>query len=254
MPFGLPGGKNRWASPLRIAASDRVFILTGAGISAESGIATFRDSGGLWEQHRVEDVASPEGWHRSPETVWRFYSQRREQAAACSPNPAHLALASLERALGDRLFLCTQNVDPLHERAGSSRVCHMHGELLKSRCEDGCGEPFQDSRSYMTLADIPRCVSCGARIRPHICWFGEVPFDMETIAEALEGADWFVTIGSSVYPAAGFVRSARMRRRPARTVYVGPEAPANADAFDDVRLGKAGEVVPSLFEAGASTG
>jgi NAD-dependent deacetylase len=236
-------------TPLPIEPHHRIFILTGAGISAESGIATFRDAGGLWEKHRIEDVASPEGWRRSPETVWRFYSERREQAARCAPNPAHVALAELERAIGDRLFLCTQNVDPLHERAGSKRVCHMHGELSKTRCErPGCGEPFFDERSFKVAADIPRC-RCGARVRPHICWFGEVPFEMDRIAEALDRCDWFVTIGSSgaVYPAAGFVRAITARGKPARTVYVGLEEPENADAFDEVRLGKAGEVVPALF-------
>jgi NAD-dependent deacetylase len=238
--------------PLRIAPDEHVFVLTGAGISAESGIATFRDAGGLWEQHRVEDVASPEGWEKSAETVWRFYSQRREQAQHCTPNPAHAALAALERVIDRRLFLCTQNVDPLHERAGSRHVCHMHGELLRSRCErPGCGEPFDDARSYPTAADIPRC-RCGARIRPHICWFGEVPFEMDRIGDALASCDWFVTIGSSgaVYPAAGFVRALQARPRgPARSVYVGLEAPENADAFDEVRLGKAGAIVPCLFVA-----
>jgi NAD-dependent deacetylase len=238
--------------PLPIPPHARIFILTGAGISAESGIATFRDAGGLWEQHRVEDVASPDGWTRSAETVWRFYSQRREQASRCTPNAAHLALASLERAVGERLFLCTQNVDPLHERAGSRCVCHMHGELFRSRCErPGCGEPFDDARSYETAADIPRC-QCGARIRPHICWFGEVPFEMDRIGGALARCDWFITIGSSgaVYPAAGFVRALEARPDgPARSVYVGLERPENADAFDEVLLGKAGDIVPALFGA-----
>ncbi len=236
--------------PLPIASTDRIFVLTGAGISAESGIATFRDAGGLWEQHRIEDVASPEGWAKDPETVWRFYSARREQAASCIPNAAHRALADLEHKVGDRLFLCTQNVDPLHERAGSQRVCHMHGELLRSRCErPGCAPPFEDAGVYPTSAAIPRC-SCGARIRPHICWFGEIPFEMDTIAVELERCDWFVTIGSSgaVYPAAGFVRAARCRGgKQARTIYVGPEAPENAGSFDEVRLGKAGDGVPGLF-------
>jgi NAD-dependent deacetylase len=116
--------------PLAVGAAAQVFVLTGAGISAESGIQTFRDAGGLWEEHRVEDVASPEGWAQSPATVWRFYSLRRAQAATVHPNGAHAALATLEARIGDRLFLCTQNVDPLHERGGSRRVVHMHGELM----------------------------------------------------------------------------------------------------------------------------
>src|SRR5579859_3312099 len=187
----------------------RVFVLTGAGVSAESGVRTFRDGGGLWEEHRVEDVASPEGWAADPALVWRFYSERRAKASTVQPNAAHLALARFEETLGDRFFLCTQNVDPFHERAGSRRVVHMHGELLKSRCERDHAPPFEDSGLYMDAASIPRC-DCGARIRPHICWFGEMPFEMDRIAGALSQCDIFVTIGSSgaVYPAAGFVRQA----------------------------------------------
>src|SRR5215470_8758822 len=126
---------SRMARAISFSQTDRVFVLTGAGISAESGLKTFRDAGGLWEQHRVEDVATPAAWRRDPALVWRFYSERRRQAESCQPNPAHRALAQLGETLGDRLFLCTQNVDPLHERAGSRRVCHMHGELFRSRCE-----------------------------------------------------------------------------------------------------------------------
>jgi NAD-dependent deacetylase len=231
-------------APLRLTLRDRVFVLTGAGISAESGIRTFRDAGGMWEQFRFEDVASPEGWAAHPGAVWRFYAQRRAQASGCEPNPAHRALAALEAALGSRLFLCTQNVDDLHEKGGARRVHHMHGELFKSRCERCERPPFEDRVAH---AAIPRC-ACGARVRPHIVWFGEVPFDMDVIADALHRADVFVTIGSSgaVYPAAGFVAAARGR---ARTVYVGPERPDNAAAFDECRLGKAGEIVPGLFEA-----
>jgi NAD-dependent deacetylase len=231
-----------------VGRDDRVFVLTGAGISAESGIATFRDANGLWERYRVEEVASPEGWRTHADVVWRFYSDRRAQAKECAPNAAHKALAQLEERLGNRLFLCTQNVDPLHERAGSRHAIHMHGELFKSRCEsERCTTvPFVDAGEYRTLAEIPRC-RCGARIRPHICWFGEVPFDMDLIADGLDASTIFVTIGSSgaVYPAAGFVRAARAAR--ARTIYVGPEAPDNAQAFDECRLGKAGDVVSALF-------
>jgi NAD-dependent deacetylase len=229
-------------SPIRLSPGARVFVLTGAGISAESGIRTFRDSGGLWEQYRFEEVASPEGWAAHPEAVWRFYAQRRAQALDCEPNPAHLALARLEETLRERLYLCTQNVDDLHEKAGSVRVHHMHGELMKSRCESCARPPFEDRVAHEA---IPEC-TCGARIRPHIVWFGEVPLGMDEIATALRACDVFVTIGSSgaVYPAAGFVAAVRGR---ARTVYVGPEAPDNASAFDELRLGKAGDVVPGLF-------
>jgi NAD-dependent deacetylase len=233
-------------APIAVRGDARVFILTGAGISAESGIQTFRDAGGLWERHRVDEVASPEGWAADPSLVWRFYSLRRAQAATVAPNLAHVALATLENELGERLFLCTQNVDPLHERAGSRRVVHMHGELMKSRCERDHAAPFDDEATYLEANTLPRC-HCGARIRPHICWFGEVPFEMDTVHGALARANVFVTIGSSgaVYPAAGFVRVARQAG--AQTVYVGPEAPDNASAFDECRLGKATEVVPTLF-------
>lgn len=233
--------------PLAVAPNRRVFVLTGAGISAESGIRTFRDANGLWEQYRVEDVASPEGWAHDAEVVWRFYSERRAQAAQCSPNPAHVALAKLEEVLGDRLFLCTQNVDPLHERAGSRRVHHMHGELFRSRCERCDAADFVDEATYFSAGAIPRC-ACGGRLRPHIVWFGEMPLGLDAIADALDRCDVFVTIGSSgaVYPAAGFVRQVRGRRG-VRTIYVGPEAPYNAGSFDECRLGKAGQVAPSLF-------
>jgi NAD-dependent deacetylase len=237
--------------PLQIKRDDRVFVLTGAGISAESGIRTFRDSNGLWEEHRVEDVASPAGWRKSPETVWRFYAQRRRQAAACEPNPAHRALADLERQIGSRLFLCTQNVDGLHERAGSTDVVHMHGELFRSRCEEArCGKPDFEDHGIYESADAPRC-SCGARVRPHIVWFGEMPFFLDRIEEALQACTLFLTVGSSgvVYPAAGFVRAIQGRRGQARvrSVYVGLELPENAGSFDECRLGKAGEVLPGLF-------
>jgi NAD-dependent deacetylase len=235
--------------PIEIPSHARVFVLTGAGVSAESGVPTFRDAGGLWEKHRVEEVASPEAWAADPGLVWRFYSERRRKAAAVVPNAAHLALARLEDAIGDRLFLCTQNIDPLHERAGSRRVVHMHGELSKSRCELDHAPPFDDAGEYMDEASIPRC-RCGGRIRPHICWFGEMPFEMDRIEDALSECSLFVTIGSSgaVYPAAGFVR--RARQTGAKTIYVGPERPDNAHAFDECRLGKAGDVVPALFRVG----
>jgi NAD-dependent deacetylase len=230
-------------APLSLSPTDRVFVLTGAGISAESGIRTFRDANGLWKQYRFEEVASPRGWAAHPEVVWQFYAERRAQALTCEPNAAHYALASLEQALGDRFFLCTQNVDDLHEKAGSSRLAHMHGELMKSRCE-ACDRPFDDRVAH---ASVPRC-TCGARVRPHIVWFGEVPLDLDRIAEQLDACTVFVTIGSSgaVYPAAGFVAAVRGR---ARRVYVGPEAPDNATAFDECRLGRATEVVPTLWQA-----
>jgi NAD-dependent deacetylase len=186
--------------------------------------------------------------------VWRFYSERRVQAKQCAPNAAHRVLAELEATIGERLFLCTQNVDPLHERAGSRRVVHMHGELFKSRCDDPrCAtSPVDDETAWLSADALPQC-GCGALMRPHICWFGEVPYEMDRIARELSRADLFVVIGSSgaVYPAAGFVQAVRARGKGAvRTVYVGPERPDNAWAFDTCVLGKAGEVLPTLFQSG----
>ncbi len=153
---------------LSISPTDRLFVLTGAGVSAESGIPTFRGVNGLWRNYRIEEVASPIAWCRDPRLVWEFYSMRRRVAATAKPNPAHFALAKLEQQLGEGLFLCTQNVDDLHEKAGSKNVLHMHGELFKGRC-DTCGRaPFRDTNTYDPPAELPRC-ECGGRIRPHIC-------------------------------------------------------------------------------------
>jgi NAD-dependent deacetylase len=245
-------GPSEEFEPVEIARGTRVVVLTGAGISAESGVATFRDAGGLWYQHRVEDVATPEGFARDPRLVWRFYSERRKQVAEVRPNPAHLALARLEDRLGDDLFLVTQNVDPLHELAGSKRVLHMHGELLTSRCDTCPRPPFRDERTYFD--ELPVCEECGGYLRPDVIWFGEIPLGMREIAEAIERCDLFLTVGSSgsVYPAAGLVADARAARNPRtgsppRTIYVGIERPDNASMFDECRLGSAGRVLPGLF-------
>lgn len=233
---------------IAIDPADHVFVLTGAGISAESGLPTFRASDGLWAGHRVEDVCTPEALELNPALVWQFYSERRAQGAKAEPNPAHVALAELEAKLGDRFFLCTQNVDDLHERAGSKRLVHMHGELARSRCEDECGRsPVEDHRVYKSLDEVGRCI-CGARLRPHIVFFGEIPLEMDRIQQEISRATLMVVVGTSgsVYPAANFVHWAR--RGKARTVYVGPEAPLNAHAFTNVVEGNAGEVLPGLFE------
>jgi NAD-dependent deacetylase len=234
---------------MRISKQDRLFVLTGAGISAESGLATFRGSGGLWNGYRVEEVATPEAWDTDPVLVWKFYSMRRKDAAAAEPNAGHLALANVERSMGERFYLCTQNVDDLHERAGSQRVHHMHGSLFESRCER-CEEPFADRAFYESEAELPQCATCGAAIRPNIVWFGEVPFELDDIYKKLIEATIVLVIGTSgsVYPAAGFVHMAKQLG--IRTAYVGPEEPLNADAFDDVFLGTAVEVLPGLFEVG----
>jgi NAD-dependent deacetylase len=225
-----------------------VFVLTGAGISAESGLPTFRASDGLWAGHRIEDVCTPEALEMNPALVWEFYSQRREQGATAEPNPAHHALAELESKIGERFFLCTQNVDDLHERAGSKRLVHMHGELAKSRCEAECGKPpIDDRRVYKSLEEVGHCV-CGARLRPHIVFFGEIPLEMDWIQREIARATLMIVVGTSgsVYPAASFVHWARQNQ--ARTVYIGPEAPLNAQAFTNVVEVKAGEVMPGLFE------
>src|SRR2546423_657312 len=244
-------GPGKEFPPLQLRPGERISALTGGGISAESGTRTFRAGGGLWGQHRGEDVATPEGFLRTPPLVWRFYSERRLQAAQVLPNPAHHALARLGDFLGEDLFVCTQNVDPLHERAGSRGVLHMHGELLRTRCS-GCERPsFADDRAY--LEQPPRC-DCGALLRPDVVWFGEIPKGMEEIGAAVASCDLFVAVGSSgaVYPAAGLashVRNFASARtgRFARTVYVGLERPENAHSFDECRLGKAGELLPDLF-------
>jgi NAD-dependent deacetylase len=232
---------------LAVFPTDRIFILAGAGVSAESGIPTFRGVGGLWRNYRIEEVASPEAWHRDPRLVWEFYSMRRRVASAAKPNPAHFALAKLEDSLQDRLFVCTQNVDSLHEQAGSRKVVHMHGELFKSRCDTCNRAPFDDTRLYDPPAEVPRC-ECGGRIRPHICWFGEVPFELDRIYRALDACTLFVAVGTSgvVEPAASFVAHVAGR---ARTIYVGPEEPANASSFTERHLGQAGEVLPDLLGA-----
>ncbi len=233
---------------MRLTAADHLFVLTGAGVSAESGLATYRGSGGLWNGFRVEDVATPEAWQADPALVWRFYSQRRTDAARAQPNAAHHALAATERTLGDRFYLCTQNVDELHERAGSQRLHHMHGNLFQSRCTR-CNQPFPDDQTYEDPAHLPTCVQCGAPVRPHIVWFGETPLDLDAIFAQLRRAIVLLVVGTSgsVYPAAGFVHLARQRG--ARTLYLGPEAPLNADGFDQILLGNAATLLPQLVSA-----
>jgi NAD-dependent deacetylase len=237
--------------PIEIAATDRIFVLTGAGISAESGLRTFRDSNGLWAGYQVETVATPEGWEANPELVWQFYSQRRREAQSSQPNGAHYALAELERRIGKCFFLCTQNVDDLHERAGSKNLVHMHGELFKTRCEANCGAPIlEDSHSYNSIEEIPIC-DCGSRLRPHIVWFGEIPLEMARIQREIDLCSILLVVGTSgsVHPAASFVHWAKARRaNPAKTYYVGPEEPLNASAFTHIILGRAGERLPRLFK------
>ncbi len=234
---------------MELGSDDRLFVLTGAGVSAESGLATFRGSGGLWNGHRVEEVATPEAWMANPELVWRFYSMRRRDAMAAEPNAGHYALASVEERLGDRFYLCTQNVDDLHERAGSRRLHHMHGTLFASRCVR-CNRPFADRAFYESADALPVCGQCGNPVRPHIVWFGEMPLDMDAIYRQLDRATVVLVAGTSgsVYPAAGFVQIAR--RNGLRTVYVGPEQPLNASSFSEIVQGTAAEALPKLLAGG----
>ena len=223
-----------------------IVILTGAGVSAESGIDTFRDGGGLWEQHRVEDVATPEAFARDPDLVHRFYDARRAAIQTKAPNAAHDALARLDAAWPGELLIVTQNVDDLHERAGATRLIHMHGEHLKAWCT-AC-----DTRSAWTgmLIDRPPCPACGVagQLRPDIVWFGEMPYDMDAIYHALNRTDLFVSIGTSgaVYPAAGFVREARASG--ARTLELNMEPSQGSHWFDEARHGPASLLVPAWVE------
>lgn len=218
-----------------------IVILTGAGISAESGISTFRDEGGLWAKHRVEDVATPEGFARDPQLVVNFYNERRKQAASVSPNAAHIALAELEAEHEGALLLVTQNVDDLHERGGNEHVLHMHGALnsaLCAHCDHRWLAPME-----MTVGEA--CPSCSApEARPDIVWFGEMPYRMDRIERALSQADIFVAIGTSgnVYPAAGFVEMAA--HYGAHTIELNLEPSAVVSQFDETRFGKASETVP----------
>ena len=223
-----------------------IVILTGAGISAESGLATFRGPGGLWEGHRVEDVCTPEALAADPVLVHRFYDARRAALGMVEPNAAHRALARLDAEWPGELLVVTQNVDDLHERAGARRLLHMHGELKSAWCL-AC-----DTRSGWAgdLGDGPACPRCGEqrRLRPDIVWFGEMPYGMERIDRALMDADLFVSVGTSgaVYPAAGYVRTAR--HCGARTIEINLEPSQGSAYFDETRLGRAGELVPALVE------
>jgi NAD-dependent deacetylase len=219
-----------------------IVILTGAGVSAESGVATFRGPDGLWEGHRVEDVATPEAFRRDPALVHAFYDARRAKLGSVVPNAAHQALARLDAEWRGELLLVTQNVDDLHERAGSRRLIHMHGELTKGWCLS-CDQRFDWHGPMGEGASCPSCGTTGA-VRPDIVWFGEMPYDMDRINDALQSCDLFVSIGTSgaVYPAAGFVQTARYRG--ARTLEINLEPSLGSFMFDESRTGKAGELVP----------
>jgi NAD-dependent deacetylase len=223
-----------------------IVVLTGAGVSAESGLATFRGPDGLWEGHRVEDVATPEAFHRDPVLVHRFYDARRANLGNVKPNAAHLALAHLDANWPGELLLVTQNVDDLHERAGSKRLIHMHGELTKGWCL-ACDERFDWSGPMGEGTSCPKC-NVEGRVRPDIVWFGEMPYDIDRIDEALRTCDLFVSIGTSgaVYPAAGYVQTARYCG--AKTLEMNLEPSLGSIFFEESRTGPAGELVPQWVD------
>ncbi len=241
---------------LPITDDTHVLVLTGAGVSAESGVPTFRDAGGLWEGHDVHEVASPDGFARDPLLVWRFYSQRRAGMEGITPNGGHHALVALERRLGDRFLLVTQNVDGLHRAAGSERLIELHGELMRSRCTVCDRPPFEDRQAYKPGV-APMCGRCKAAgkdalLRPHIVWFGEI-IDRAYLARIERFVDTagrrlvFLAVGTSglVYPAAGLVDAAR--HAGGTSWLVNAEAPANVERFDHVVLGPSGTVLPGLL-------
>ena len=225
-----------------------IVVLTGAGISAESGIRTFRASDGLWEEHRIDDVASPEGYLRNPSLVHNFYNARRRQLlTGLQPNAGHIALARLQQEFPGTVTLVTQNIDNLHELAGSPQVWHMHGELLKSRCT-------RSDKTWPCDIDVDTgsvCTCCGlpGTLRPHVVWFGEMPLYMDLIYRELENCDLFISVGTSgnVYPAAGFFQVARQIG--ATTIELNLEASANAAEFDYRDYGPATQVLPKFVDA-----
>ena len=223
----------------------RIVVLTGAGISAESGVPTFRDADGLWEGHRVEEVATPEAYEQQPSVVHRFYDARRAALEGVRPNPAHDALARLEEAVGSDLLVITQNIDDLHERAGSRNVVHMHGELRSALCR-ACGVRMEWTGP---LGDFPPCPGCGAtELRPDVVWFGEIPYQMDRIQAELSEARLFVSIGTSgaVYPAAGFVQWARATG--ADTLELNLQPSEGTMFFAEARHGPASELVPAWVD------
>ena len=232
---------------LMITPPQSIVVLSGAGISAESGLQTFRAADGLWENHPVEEVATPEGFQRNPQLVYEFYNQRRRQLLSedVKPNLAHTALASFEHEFSGSFLLVTQNIDNLHERAGSQNLLHMHGEALKMRCVKS--QMVFDIREDFSFDTHCRCCRSPGNLRPHIVWFGEMPFHMSQINQALESCDLFVAIGTSgnVYPASGFYQTAKIKK--AHTVELNLEQ--TDSGFDEHRAGKASELVPEYFKS-----
>ncbi len=224
----------------------RIVILTGAGVSAESGLATFRDSGGLWENHDPMQIATPEAFARDPDLVYRFYNARRKQLEDVVPNAAHRAIARLQQQFRSDVFLVTQNVDDLHERGGSDQVCHMHGELRSNLCQ-ACKSAQPATADYDAKSSCPGCGAVG-RLRPDIVWFGEIPHHMDLILTRLRVCDLFIAIGTSgvVYPAAGFVREAL--ENDAMTIEINKESSDLTGLFHQRRCGNATTEVAALVE------
>ena len=240
--------KKTGKGPMKNRKIENIVVLTGAGISADSGIQTFRGADGLWCGHRVEDVATPEAFRRNPDLVQEFYNMRRRQLLEpeIKPNPAHLALAELERKWHGRCLLVTQNIDDLHDRAGNRKLIHMHGELLKVFCTS-C---TQKQECHTDIDRQSACTACKMRgtLRPDIVWFGEMPYRMDEIFDSLTDCDLFLSIGTSgnVYPAAGFVAQATMNG--AYTVELNLEPSLTAGAFHEHLVGRAAQTVPNFVK------
>lgn len=224
----------------------RVTVLTGAGISAESGLKTFRDNNGLWEKHRVEDVATPAAFIKDPAMVWKFYKLRYRQLQDVTPNPGHYALKKMEDFLGDNMNIITQNIDGLHGSAGSKNVTEMHGSLNSCYCT-ACHVSYE-MKSVDLIPRVPICKDCGGSLRPDIVWFGEVPYHLERIGEILNQTEYFIVAGTSgvVYPAAYFLFLTRIKG--AVTIGINLEKPANLDYINEFHQGRTGEILPRLVE------
>ncbi|MGF1619540.1 MAG: NAD-dependent deacylase [Rhodomicrobiaceae bacterium] len=231
-----------------MARFDRIVVLTGAGLSAESGLSTFRDKGGVWATYDYREVATPEGFLRNPARVLEFYNMRRRENVGVQPNAAHLALARLETEYPGEVLIVTQNVDLLHEAAGSRKLIHMHGTMGQILCSN-CGQRAPWGEDELTLEHVCRACAIPGALRPDVVWFGEMPYEMGRIYEALGAADLFISIGTSgtVYPAAGFVSEARAAN--AHTVELNLEPSDGASQFHEKIHGKATEVVPAYVEA-----
>ena len=238
---------------MAMAMAKRIVILTGAGVSAESGLDTFRDEGGIWNRYDVNEVATPEGFARNPVMVHEFYNTRRANLLGVGPNAAHFALGRLEAEFPGQVLVVTQNIDNLHEAGGTTNILHMHGELLKVRCA-ACGDVTGCQGAISLETACPKCEAVG-RMRPHVVWFGEMPMGMDRIFAALEACDLFLSIGTSgnVYPAAGFVAGVRDRGR-AHTVELNLEPSEGHSLFHEALLGPATEVVPAYVERILATG